>query len=65
MCQTAVFFGEALAKYGFGSSHPWGNDRVYAFWSKLQDENPSSVLVEDPELASEQDLLTFHDKEYV
>lgn len=65
MCNTAVFFGEALAKYGFGSSHPWDNDRVYAFWSKLQDENASNVIVENPKLASEQDVLSFHDREYV
>jgi len=65
MCQTAVFFGDALARYGFGSSHPWGSDRLYAFWSKLQNENINNVVVEEPELAGEQAALSFHDKEYV
>ena len=35
MCKTAVFFGEELAKYGFGKSHPLNSDRIYAFWSKF------------------------------
>ena len=65
MCQTAVFFGEALARYGFGGSHPWGSDRIYAFWSRLQSENPDNIVVEDPALGSEQAVLSFHDKEYV
>ena len=65
MCQTGVFFGEALAKYGFGSSHPFGNDRIYAFWSKLQSHDLPSVVIEEPDLASEQALLSFHDREYI
>jgi acetoin utilization protein AcuC len=65
MCQTAVFFGEALAAYGFGDSHPLGNDRIFAFWKKLQSANVASVTVEKPEIASEADVLTFHDKDYV
>lgn len=65
MCQTAVFFGDALARYGFGGSHPWGTDRIYAFWSKLQGENVGSVIVVEPELAGEKAALSFHDREYV
>ena len=65
MCETAVFFGEGLAKYGFGSSHPWGNDRIYAFWDKLQSEKIANVMVQEPVLGNEQDVLAFHDKEYV
>jgi acetoin utilization protein AcuC len=65
MCKTAVFFGEALASYGFGPNHPLGNDRIFAFWKKLQSENVSNVVVEKPELATGEDALTFHDKHYV
>jgi acetoin utilization protein AcuC len=65
MCQTAVFYGEALARYGFGGSHPLGTDRLGAFWVKLQSENVANVVVEEPALAAEQDALSFHDKEYV
>jgi acetoin utilization protein AcuC len=65
MCQTAVFYGEALAKYGFGSSHPLGTDRLDAFWNKLQSESIGNIVVEDPVLASAQAALSFHDTEYV
>jgi acetoin utilization protein AcuC len=65
MCQTAVFYGEALSKYGFGGSHPLGTDRLDAFWSKLQSENVASVIVEEPLLGRDQDALSFHDSEYV
>lgn len=65
MCHTAVFFGEALATYGFGTSHPLGNDRIFAFWKKLQSENVANIAVEKPEIATEAYALTFHDKEYV
>ncbi|HVX03275.1 MAG TPA: hypothetical protein VHA09_08985 [Nitrososphaera sp.] len=64
---TAVFFGDELARYGFGGSHPWGTDRIYAFWSKLQSEREvaNGVIVERPEMATEQDVLSFHDRSYV
>lgn len=65
MCQTAVFYGEALAKYGFEGSHPLGSDRLGAFWSKLQSEIVSNVVVEEPRLGTDEDVLSFHDKEYV
>jgi acetoin utilization protein AcuC len=65
MCQTAVFYGEELARYGFGGSHPLGTDRLGAFWNKLQGENIANVVVEEPVLGSESDVLAFHDKEYV
>jgi acetoin utilization protein AcuC len=65
MCKTAVFFGDALASYGFGSSHPLGNDRIFAFWKKLQSANVANIVVETPEIATEEETLTFHDKDYV
>jgi acetoin utilization protein AcuC len=65
MCRTAVFLGEALASYGFGANHPLGNDRMYAFEKKLMSEKVPSLIVEQPEIASEDQVLTFHDKSYV
>jgi acetoin utilization protein AcuC len=65
MCQTGVFFGEALASYGFGSSHPLGNDRIYAFWKRLRQDKLANVVVEQPELATETDVLGFHGADYV
>lgn len=65
MCQTAVFYGEALSRYGFGGSHPLGTDRLGAFWSKLQNENLTNVVVEEPVLGTDEDALSFHDRQYV
>jgi acetoin utilization protein AcuC len=65
VCLTGVYFGDALAAYGFGSSHPLGNDRLHAFWKKFQSRVVSNVVVEEPAIANEQDVLSFHDKEYV
>lgn len=65
VCHTAIFFGDQLAKYGFGDSHPWGNDRIHAFWSKLQHENTKNIIMEQPRLAEEKSVLAFHDREYV
>jgi acetoin utilization protein AcuC len=61
---TAVFFGDELARYGFGGSHPFGTDRIYAFWKRLQAENVPNVIVEQPEIATEETVLSFHDKDY-
>lgn len=60
-----MFYGEALARYGFGGSHPLGTDRLDAFWRKLQSENIDNIVVEQPALGRDQDALLFHDKEYV
>jgi acetoin utilization protein AcuC len=65
MCQTAVFYGEALARYGFGGSHPLGTDRLGAFWTTLQSEHIPNIVVEEPALGSGENALSFHDKEYV
>ena len=54
MCQTAVFYGEALARYGFGGSHPFGTDRLDAFWNKLQSESIDNIVVEEPVMADYQ-----------
>ena len=67
-CSTAVFFGEELAKYGFGGSHPMGSDRIYAFWSKFQSESldkSDKIVIEKPVLADEKVILSFHENNYV
>jgi acetoin utilization protein AcuC len=67
-CSTVVLFGEELAKYGFGESHPMSSDRIYAFWSKFQTENldkSDQIVIEGPSLADEKVILTFHDANYI
>ena len=67
-CSTAVFFGEELAKYGFGKPHPFGSDRIYAFWSKFNSldlHKSNQIIIERPVLANEEAILLFHDENYV
>jgi acetoin utilization protein AcuC len=68
MCNTVVFFGEELAKYGFGKSHPLNSDRIYAFWSKftaLKLDKSTQIRAEKPVTAQEEVILEFHEKDYV
>jgi acetoin utilization protein AcuC len=68
MCRTAVFYGDTLARYGFGGLHPWRSDRIFAFWSKLQNENLDNsiqIVLKDPVSADEESILTFHGRDYV
>jgi acetoin utilization protein AcuC len=65
VCNTAVFYGSELARYGFGGSHPWSTERIHAFWSRFRAEGLQNVVVEDPEMATEEMVLSFHDREYV
>jgi acetoin utilization protein AcuC len=68
MCKTVVFFGNELAKYGFGSSHPFNSDRIYSFWSKFSSMNldkSNKIKIERPEISHEKDLLLFHGKRYI
>jgi len=68
MCRTAVFYGDALARYGFGGLHPWRSDRIFAFWSKVQNENLDKsiqIVIKDPVSTDEESILTFHERDYV
>jgi acetoin utilization protein AcuC len=68
MSKTAVFFGEELAKYGFGETHPFNSNRIYSFWSKfcaLNLDKSDQIQIERPEIADEALLSRFHDAEYI
>ncbi|MEM3092681.1 MAG: acetoin utilization protein AcuC [Candidatus Nitrosocaldus sp.] len=77
VCKVAVMYGRELARYGFTDAHPFGSDRLDAFWSRftttmLNNNNSSSIndynssiIVEKPLLIDEQILLEFHTREYV
>jgi len=67
MCKSSVLLGEELAKYGFGRSHPFNNNRMEAFWNRFKERVPDRSLIEiiEPTAANEETLLSFHDKSYV
>ncbi len=63
---VAVFVGEALATYGFGDNHPFGPDRMAAFWSRMCEAGlDKRVRVHPPARADDEDILLFHTLEYL
>lgn len=61
-----VYFGEALGRYGFGAGHPFGPDRLNAFWEEaIKQGLDKHVSIGAPVFASETDLGRFHTPEYI
>ena len=66
MAIASVYFGEQLGRYGFGQGHPFGPDRLDAFWKEtLKQGIDKRVQVLAPVACAEQNLLRFHTAEYV
>jgi acetoin utilization protein AcuC len=63
---TCVYIGEELARYGFGHGHPFGPDRLGAFWKQAQaaglDERVTRCM---PVSADRDSLERFHTRAYV
>ncbi|MBT8117286.1 MAG: acetoin utilization protein AcuC, partial [Gammaproteobacteria bacterium] len=63
---TCVYIGEALASYGFGQGHPFGPDRMDAFWTLAQQQDlDTRVTVHQPVIAGREMLETFHTPAYI
>ncbi len=62
----SVYYGEQLAAYGFGTDHPFGPDRLDAFWhSACEQQLDSDVSVIKPVSASREELEFFHTHDYI
>ncbi|MEL0585913.1 MAG: acetoin utilization protein AcuC [Candidatus Thiodiazotropha sp. (ex. Lucinoma kazani)] len=63
---VSIYFGEALGRYGFGDGHPFGPDRIHAFWQETVKQGlDKKVLVATPQICDEQALMAFHTQEYI
>ena len=63
---VAVYVGEALAAYGFGHGHPFGPDRMDAFWQQMVASGlDRRVRVCAPRQADEAQILRFHTAHYL
>lgn len=61
-----VYYGEELAAYGFGEGHPFGPDRLDAFWKNACKQCLNKqVTVASPVSASKDELEYFHTHAYV
>ncbi|MDX1431712.1 MAG: acetoin utilization protein AcuC [Gammaproteobacteria bacterium] len=66
MNPICVFLGEGLKRYAFGDGHPFGPDRMDAFWREACERGlDRAVRVCDPVSASRADIERFHDSSYV
>jgi len=64
--EVRVYHGEALARYGFGQGHPFGPDRLAAFWQEAVTQGlDKRVNIGAPVQCSEEDLLLFHEHDYI
>ncbi len=63
---TGVYLGDSLAKYGFGHGHPFGPDRMAAFWNEaVRRRLDQQVQICTPVEAEPELLLRFHTHDYV
>ena len=63
---VGVYVGDGLRQYGFGDGHPFGTDRLDAFWQEAQrTELAKEVQVLEPIRCEDGDLTRFHDPQYV
>ena len=61
-----LYHGDALAEYGFGAGHPFGPDRLGAFWKECVARGlDQRAQLAAPVQASEAELLRFHTREYI
>ena len=61
-----LFLGPGLARYGFGEGHPFGPDRMDAFWQEaLRQELDKRVSIGVPVMANREAIMCFHTPEYI
>ncbi|HSF93226.1 MAG TPA: acetoin utilization protein AcuC [Paracoccaceae bacterium] len=61
-----VYFGDELGRYGFGDGHPFGPDRIHAFWTEtIKQGLDKKVQIADPVLCAEEDIRRFHQQDYI
>ncbi len=64
--RVCVYYGEALARYGFGAGHPFGSDRLAAFGRLLERRGLAARVRICPPVQAERDALErFHTPEYI
>ncbi|HEC12136.1 MAG TPA: acetoin utilization protein AcuC [Acidiferrobacteraceae bacterium] len=63
---VGIYFGNDLGRYGFGQNHPFGPDRIYAFWKQTVKEGlDKKVCIGAPVSAQRSQIARFHTAEYI
>ena len=64
--RARVYNGEALAAYGFGHGHPFGPDRLAAFWREMTKRGfDHQCDIGIPVACREDELALFHTADYI
>ncbi len=64
--RVRVYHGAALAAYGFGQGHPFGPDRLDAFWREFVRQGlERKTEIAAPVACSAEDLALFHTADYI
>ena len=64
--RVRVYHGAALAAYGFGQGHPFGPDRLDAFWREFVRLGLDRLTeIAAPVACSAEDLALFHTADYI
>jgi len=64
--KVCVYIGDELGRYGFGYGHPFGPDRMNAFWTLAQKQGlDKHVHICDPQRARQDVIERFHTHDYV
>ena len=63
---VCVYIGDELARYGFGEGHPFGPDRLGAFWRQAQVSGLDARVIQCAPVAVGRDVIErFHTPDYV
>jgi acetoin utilization protein AcuC len=63
---VGIYTGDKIDSYGFGGDHPFCNARIHAFWDEMHLRDLSiQVRLLEPVMASEEQLLLFHTRDYI
>jgi len=63
---VGIYTGDKIDSYGFGGDHPFCNARIHAFWDEMHVcDLCFQVRLLEPVLASEEQLLLFHTRDYI
>ena len=64
--RTCVYIGDELASYGFGHGHPFGPDRLVAFWAQACAAGLDQRVEQCPPVSATREALErFHTRDYV
>jgi acetoin utilization protein AcuC len=63
---VCLYLGDELKRYGFGDGHPFGPDRMDAFWREACEQGLDARVDRHPPVAaSRRDIARFHDDAYI